>query len=256
MPTKAQAEITKSIVHMTALAVLLAVLMALVLLNFLNASPHDYWVSVPLAILIPLIVIPIASFRYLKVVRLLSAANKKLEILSRFDNLTNIYNRRSFYELARMERALLIRKNLPVSLLMFDFDNFKKINDAYGHSAGDEVLKSGIKEVKAILRSCDIFGRYGGEEFIVFLPSTEPPDAEGIAERIREAIQSTLLTVDDQKIPFTVSVGCVSELCANATIDDLTKFADSLLYEAKRKGRNRVESSVISEPSLEQFCHP
>lgn len=241
---------------MTALAVFLAVLMALVILKFLNSSPLNYWVTLPLAILIPLIVIPIASFRYLKLVRLLSAANKKLEILSRFDNLTNIYNRRSFYELARIEKALLVRKNLPVSLLMFDFDHFKKINDQYGHSMGDQVLKLGIQEVKTILRSCDILGRYGGEEFIVFLPSTEPADAEGIAERIREVIKSKQHTFEGKKISFTVSIGCVTELCAKSSLEDLTKTADSMLYEAKRKGRNRVECIIISEPSLEQFCHP
>lgn len=166
--------------------------------------------------------------------------------LARLDPLTEAYNRRTFIELAERELARCRRHGRSASLLMFDLDHFKKINDTRGHQAGDEVLCHVKDVVERCLRSADLFARYGGEEFVVLMPETTLAGAARLAERLRMAIASTPMQGD---IPVTASLGVagtamVDEAC---TLDNLLAEADRAMYAAKAAGRNRVMGAEMTE---------
>lgn len=159
-----------------------------------------------------------------------------LEILANTDPLTGLYNRRHFYEIVNKFYEMSIRENRAANVLMFDIDKFKNVNDTYGHDVGDEILKDFAKTILKNIRKGDIFSRFGGEEFTLFLPNTNKENALLLAEKLRYSIDD-LRSV--QNIHFTVSIG-VSEFFGD--IDTTIKEADTALYKAKESGRNRVES--------------
>jgi diguanylate cyclase (GGDEF)-like protein len=134
------------------------------------------------------------------------------------------------------------RINLSMGVLLIDIDYFKKVNDQYGHLAGDDVLRHLAKVISGILRSSDVLGRYGGEEFCVFLPNTTESDALGLAERIRAAVEASPLKVNKANIKATVSIGVADSVRAGYDFKGLVASADSAMYGAKNSGRNRVVS--------------
>jgi diguanylate cyclase (GGDEF)-like protein len=157
------------------------------------------------------------------------------------DALTQIYNKRFFVERLHSEHAFSIRHRAALSLIIFDLDHFKRINDTFGHLAGDHVLAALAKSVAPMIRSEDVFARYGGEEFVILSRSTDPPSAAVVAERVRAAIETHPFTFDGQRIPVTVSVGVSATPHTEIRApEDLVARADKALYEAKRGGRNRV----------------
>lgn len=158
------------------------------------------------------------------------------------DELTQIYNRRHFIKLSRQEIKRALRTKRPISILAFDIDHFKHVNDKYGHSAGDIVLKSFAKTIKNNIRDIDIFGRIGGEEFSLLLPETKLKEAVLLADRLRKIIGKLDIKISKKMINITISVG-VTESKDNSeiTLETLMKNADKLLYKAKNNGRNRVE---------------
>ncbi len=162
-----------------------------------------------------------------------------LQKLAEIDLLTNIYNRRSFLVKAEAELNRAIRYNHPLSIVLLDIDYFKKINDNFGHQAGDKILKSLATSVASLVRFCDIFGRYGGEEFIIMLVETDYRSATIFAERIRNTIANLIVTYDSILIKFTVSIG-IGILENDQELSSIIKRADNALYEAKNKGRNCV----------------
>jgi len=166
----------------------------------------------------------------------------ELERLYRTDMLTNINNRRGFFELT--ERELNRYKRYPenAALLMLDIDFFKRINDTYGHSMGDLTLKQFAAECVKAIRSSDILGRIGGDEFAIYLLNADYDEASMIAERIRKNIEVIELHDElDNKISFAVSIGITSILSTDESIDQILKRADLGLYKAKEYGRNRFE---------------
>jgi diguanylate cyclase (GGDEF)-like protein len=160
------------------------------------------------------------------------------------DALTGIANRRRFQQALEIECIRFTHGHTPFSVLMIDLDNFKEINDRYGHPAGDAVLCNLAQRLLLSLRKADLLARYGGEEFSVLLPETGSEDANVIAERVRLAVCRAPVEVDGMPIPITVSVG-VGGYAAENKVDpqSLLKKADLALYRAKANGRNRVESS-------------
>ncbi len=157
------------------------------------------------------------------------------------DALTQIYNKRFFVERLQSEFAFAQRHSAPLSLIIFDIDHFKKVNDTYGHLAGDYVLAELAKVITPSIRSEDVFARYGGEEFVIMSRSTDPPSAAVVSERIRAAIDAYDFVYEGQKLPVTISVGLAS--MPHGSIKepaDLVAQADRALYEAKDAGRNRV----------------
>jgi diguanylate cyclase (GGDEF)-like protein len=164
------------------------------------------------------------------------------------DELTGILNRRGFYAAAAQLLARQAKKGEPVSVLMFDLDHFKSINDRFGHAVGDEALRLFATTVSATLRASDIVARFGGEEFVAMLPGTLS-DARAAAERVRFAFQAAAGVVAQRPVAATVSIGAASAaLCAD--IAGLIAAADSALYRAKANGRNRVEGVEQWAPVL------
>ncbi len=161
---------------------------------------------------------------------------KEILYLNTHDYLTGCYNRAFFDKRAEEELERSIRYHKPVSLLMLDLDFFKKINDTYGHMAGDRVLKKVAETINGILRSSDILARFGGEEFIVLIPETTIDRAVNVAKKIRTAIENTVHPMTEK---ITASIGVV-EFKADESLDDLYRRVDQQLYRAKSSGRNCV----------------
>ena len=161
---------------------------------------------------------------------------KEIEYLSTHDFLTRLYNRSYFEREAEREITRIQRYQAPLSLLMLDIDLFKKINDQFGHLAGDQVLQALSKLVSSLLRSTDVFARYGGEEFIILLPETDLSGATRTAEKIRQTIENATFL---QCIKLTISIG-VNSYQAGESLDELLRKTDVALYRAKAKGRNCV----------------
>jgi diguanylate cyclase (GGDEF)-like protein len=164
----------------------------------------------------------------------------ELKQLAMTDPLTGIGNRRHFMELSEHELRRARRYNTTLSVVMLDIDHFKAVNDKYGHAAGDEVLKAVARVCGKHLRSADVFGRLGGEEFAFMLPETDIAGAAVFAERLRAALAAAEVPTSQGLVRFTVSLG-VAELSAeDQTLDSLLQRADERLYAAKQAGRNRV----------------
>lgn len=161
------------------------------------------------------------------------------------DKLTGTYNRAFFTDRFPHEFGYSVRHNMPFSVVVFDIDHFKKINDSFGHQAGDHVLSEMAGEVSKLIRKENIFARYGGEEFVVLLRETPEDGAHSFAERLREAVEKHLFSFGGNTIPVTVSVGAATYKDGNfGNYDELLQAADKYLYKAKGKGRNRVESPI------------
>ncbi|GEM_PF-2990693 len=161
---------------------------------------------------------------------------EKVRLLSVTDELTRIYNRKKFNEVFNDEIGKCKRYRKPLSLIMFDVDHFKKINDSCGHEAGDIVLSGVVSTIKPMVRETDLFARWGGEEFMILTPDTGKRGATEFAERIRKRISGT----NFEKIGYLTCSFGVSSYEENESGDDLLRRVDGALYEAKQSGRNRV----------------
>ena len=167
----------------------------------------------------------------------LKRQERDLERLAWTDSLTGAMNRRRFMELAGDEIERAGRHGMDVSLLVLDLDHFKQINDRNGHTAGDRVLKSAVERWKGVLRSHDLVGRIGGEEFCVLLPKVGPDGAARIAENLRRAIADLPFAFEGQLLRATISIG-VATLAPGQDLPDMMRCADMALYEAKGAGRD------------------
>ena len=164
---------------------------------------------------------------------------KELRALASVDGLTGINNRRHFLELGEKELARAQRYDHPLSLMMMDVDHFKRVNDTYGHAAGDEVLKLMAEICAANLRGPDLLGRLGGEEFAVILPECGIEAAEHAAERLRRTLAAVEVPSDRGPITFTISIGVVARNAGEDLAAALER-ADKAMYAAKQGGRDRV----------------
>ena len=166
---------------------------------------------------------------------------RELERLATRDDLTGILNRRAILEQIEDALARLRRGGGPFALLLFDLDHFKRINDGWGHGAGDGVLRQFVALVQTLLRDVDRFGRLGGEEFVLLLERVDASAARHLAERIRAAVQSTPFIVDRlHAVELTVSLGLADLRAGDRRASDPLERADRALYRAKAEGRNRV----------------
>jgi len=166
---------------------------------------------------------------------------QEVQILAKIDELTQIYNRRRLFELGQIEFEKARRHTLSLSAVMFDIDHFKKVNDTFGHAAGDQVMRILAQRCQAEIRTGDIFGRYGGEEFTVLLPLTMANEAFNLAERLRSSISHTPFETERGEIPITISLGVASLTDDIPDLASLIDRADTALLDAKNSGRNRVE---------------
>jgi diguanylate cyclase (GGDEF)-like protein len=172
---------------------------------------------------------------------------RQVRQLAKTDALTGIANHRSFHETLNHEIARANRKGSVFSLIYMDIDDFKRVNDTYGHLAGDAVLKDLVRRVLKSIRAVDEFSRYGGEEFAVVLPETAVKGAEVVARRIKNEITSKPFILDKHEIPYTVSMGIASYNGKHPGEEKaLIKEADTAMYAAKRDGKNRISISTAS----------
>lgn len=189
---------------------------------------------------------------------LLDKEKQDVELLkaASFDGLTNILNRKTFILRSKELISLYVRKQENISFLLIDIDDFKKVNDEYGHFIGDVVLQNFANIIKKQLRDYDLFGRYGGEEFAILLPGTDGKNAEEVSERLRSTIENSHVYTDI-KIKYTISIGFLSILPDEGTdIDMLYKLCDKALYLAKSQGKNcsrRAEIPSFQEDITEEL---
>lgn len=179
----------------------------------------------------------------LRIQRLTSAlkeANKRLTLLAMTDPLTNAYNRRYFFDALEKELCRAARHQFYTSIVTLDIDNFKAINDNFGHDVGDKVIIEITRISTSMLRKNDIFGRLGGEEFIILLPNTSREVATQVAKRLCHEITQASIKVADKLVTFTVSCGVTESVPGDESSEPFIKRADLALYEAKKTGRNKV----------------
>lgn len=164
--------------------------------------------------------------------------------LAATDPLTGIPNRRYFLDYAKIDMERARQFGSPSSLLIIDLDEFKKVNDTYGHATGDEVLRRVAAAAKATLRSSDLLARLGGEEFVCMLSQTDEWGAILAAEKLRATVEGLSISFGADELSVTVSIGATSVLETDTTVDDTLRRADKALYRAKDEGRNCVRSPV------------
>jgi diguanylate cyclase (GGDEF)-like protein len=178
--------------------------------------------------------------------------HSRMKNLAMLDSLTNLYNRRIFDE--ALTQKVNRHDMRPVSLLLIDLDNFKQVNDTFGHQAGDQVLKTVAKILKESCRGHDLVARFGGEEFAIILSQTQATTAHAVAQRIRNRLAKTVFTFDDKQLQITASIGLATcQESSTIFTSNLVKRADRALYQAKRTGKNKVcvfPSDLLTEATL------
>ncbi|KAF0217370.1 MAG: diguanylate [Geobacteraceae bacterium] len=186
--------------------------------------------------------------------------HNKVKELAMRDSLTGLFNRRVFDEMLNIEGKRL--ELMPLSLLIIDLDNFKQINDRFGHPAGDQVLARFGKILRENCRGSDLVARYGGEEFAVMLPATSSSIAFDIAQRLRVRLADTVFVFGDQQVRLTASIGIAYTAGTGKTAGDLVQRADQALYRAKKNGKNRTcvyatkpVEVVKKEPIRKKVCY-
>lgn len=180
--------------------------------------------------------------------RSLRAANEENRRLSVTDALTGAFNRRHLMEQVPIEIDRSARYGHPLSILMCDVDHFKKINDTYGHQAGDEVLKCVVAMLRQKIRTVDWVARYGGEEFVIVLPETEFTNAVKVAETLRGALADLAIEFENTKLTVTASFGVTgwnANVPPDGSVDAMVARCDACVYESKAGGRNRVSSQAM-----------
>lgn len=168
--------------------------------------------------------------------------NLQLQDLASHDPLTGVMNARAYYANCDQLIRLSQRDNQIFSVLFVDLDHFKRINDTYGHAAGDHVLRTVAHVILTSVRGSDVVGRIGGEEFSVFLPNTDLAGAIALAEKLRAAIEDCHPTLDDVRLTVTASIGVASKSFRDQSMVSIQQSADLAMYEAKKQGRNRVST--------------
>jgi diguanylate cyclase (GGDEF)-like protein len=179
-------------------------------------------------------------FKFLTGGNVENAYHEEIYRLTTIDGLTQIFNKRYFMEMLEREISRAHRYRRALTLIFFDIDHFKSINDTYGHLAGDHVLRHLALTVKNNIRREDIFARYGGEEFAIILPEVDLASSRLVAEKVRKVVAATQFRFEETDIPLTISLGlaeCTDDLNEPA---DFIKLADEKLYQAKEGGRNRA----------------
>ncbi len=179
------------------------------------------------------------NMRLVEVNERINDLNKKLEDMAITDYLTKIYNRRYSIEYLEKEIQRCERYNTTFSIIMFDIDYFKKVNDTYGHLAGDEILKKFTEIILNNTRKSDILGRFGGEEFLLILPNAKLKQAMTLGEKLRQAIQEKVFKIKNNEINITISQG-VAQYKKNDITESVIRRADEALFKAKSSGRNKV----------------
>jgi diguanylate cyclase (GGDEF)-like protein len=182
-----------------------------------------------------------AGLRLLEMQEQLIHAHKLLQTQATHDALTGLWNRGAILELLSKELARAGRTNGSIGIIMADLDHFKRVNDTYGHLAGDAVLRETAQRMRSSMRDYDVIGRYGGEEFLVVVPDSNLSSTVTQAERLRWAVAEMPISTPEGSIEITMSLGVTAGGGDSLAAESLVRAADAALYQAKKLGRNRVE---------------
>lgn len=180
----------------------------------------------------------------LRLVEHLDSSQRRLTRHATLDPLTGIFNRRHFLNLVEREWSLARRYDTDCALVLIDVDHFRRVNDCFGQRCGDTLLRQIAEAASETLRQADVLARFGGEEFILFLPHTDPLGALDVAERIRERVQALNFSWNNHSVPVSVSLGVAALHGEHVTLDQLINDADDALHAAKSAGRNCVRAGA------------
>ena len=230
--------VIKATVLFTFASILISVVITTTLTTLLSGSIGT--TSIIIAIVAPATIAPLFAYITLRLTFQLHITEEKLRRLSTTDELTQAHNRRYFMEMAAIALAGAKRYGDSFSIIIFDIDDFKKINDTYGHVAGDKVLRALSEICMTTIRDTDIFARYGGEEFAFLVSRCSPTNVLQFAERIRIKLAEARVPLDQTDIQFTVSIGAGTFDSTTPDLDTLLMHADAALYTAKKQGKNRT----------------
>ena len=228
-----------SVLFITVISVLLSVVSAKFVATLLPDSAGKF--NLIIAITVPLFITPPLSYVFISLYFELEKVRKEVHALAITDELTRVFNRRHFMKLVEQELEYAKRYHRTLSIIIFDIDNFKEINDNYGHLCGDAVLQELILACRVILRQRDTLARFGGEEFVLLLPETDETGAQQVASRLRQLVAEHVIEYNGALIQVTISIGITTCDSTIDTLDDLLNRADQALYRAKRMGKNRLE---------------
>ena len=233
----------RSVLMLTLAAGVLAIGLAAALGLLLGVMP--LWPLLAVALVSAAVVTPLVAWPLLRMLADLEAKRAQLDVLATRDELTGVHNRRQFLVLADREWSRCRRYDTGAAVLMIDVDHFKAINDHHGHLAGDLMLREIARVAGETLRRPDLFGRYGGEEFMVFLPHADALGALDAAERIRACVAALALEWKEQVVRTTVSIGVATLDNTHDSFATLIQDADQALYAAKDAGRNCVRTMPL-----------
>jgi diguanylate cyclase (GGDEF)-like protein len=220
----------------TLVSVLTSVLITMLINRLISGNPLEGGLLV--AILIPAGITPMLSYHNLKLVEQLDKAEEQLQILSITDDLTQVYNRRYFMEVGTREFEKARRYQQCFAIAIMDLDNFKEINDNYGHLAGNHVLAEFCRECRLQIRSSDTMARYGGDEFIFLLPHRDISNVMEAAERIQNVLISTPVVYENNTFQLKASIGLSLFKPGDTNLDEMLRRADKALYAVKHRGGN------------------
>jgi diguanylate cyclase (GGDEF)-like protein len=179
----------------------------------------------------------------------------QMEQMATIDSVTELFNRRQFILLANREVERTLRYDKNLAAMMIDIDHFKRVNDTYGHAMGDQALYAIARLCKQTLRSIDIVGRYGGDEYAIILPEADLESARLVADRLRQKVDGLEIRVADKMIHITVSIGVASLKETQKNLEFLLACTDQALYAAKQDGRNMVKTYLLPDPQLPGLNH-
>lgn len=243
-----------SVVIFTIIAAAASIAVTIIAITTLNNHGFNvrFELAIILATLVPLVVAPPIFWFLVSLVLRMYEAEEELRNPASSDSLTGLLSRHAFFSSANNYVSLAIRQQTVFSVMIVDLDHFKLVNDKYGQSAGDAVLKHFANVISSVARGSDITGRLGGEEFAMVLPSTSTREAIEFSDRLHHAINNAVLKHNDSIIKYTASVGLTSfEPGASVSIDELLARADLALYQAKREGRNKTSTF---NPAIKQVA--
>jgi len=202
-----------------------------------------------------LLITGVFGYLFLRLVQFQDQTRQRVSHHATLDPLTSAFNRRHFLQLVDREWSRAKRYNMDCAMLLMDVDHFKRVNDTHGHLCGDRLLREIARVSGETLRQADVLARFGGEEFAVFLPHTDPLGALDVAERIRERVEQLDFRWEERDVPVSVSLGVASLQYEHLTLDHLIHDADEALYSAKAAGRNCVRAKLGLQPGHSSYAH-
>jgi len=242
---------TKFLIILTMLAVLISVGISWVLNVALRAE--FTLVGLSISVTAPLVITPLIGFFFVRVLFELDAARAQLKLLAEIDDLTQVYNRRFFMKRAEYELARARRYGQVFSMLLFDLDDFKQINDEFGHPAGDALLRMVANVANEESREVDVLARLGGDEFGFLIPGLDQDEALSFADRMRETIAASCVVYRSEEICTTISVGVITWDTSINDLETLIFLMDQALYEAKHGGKDRTVLSKFGANAQGEF---